>query len=159
MSPIPAGPYLPNSGLVAQAWLGQRVDGLTPSMVAAALPRDVTAWADQGFVQATIVPGTPDMDTGARAPLVQVDCWAVALNAGAVSTKPPVYRAWRLAELIVRATENDRQSFGLPVVLPANYLPARVQSVRPVTEPSEVPGDPSGYARITLDLALDWVRL
>lgn len=157
----PAGPYLPTAGLVAQAWLAQRVEGLTSSMVASQLPRDVTAWVDNGFVQVTVVPGAARVDSGeARGTLVQVDCWAVTVGTdGSVAAKPPVNRALRLAELILRACDDDVQDFGRPVNMPANYLPARVLAVYPSTDPSEVPGDPGGYARVTLDLRVDWARL
>jgi hypothetical protein len=71
-------------------------------------------------------------------------------------------KATRLAELVTRATEDEIQragGFGRPVDMPANYLAARVQAAYPVTEPSEVPDDPSGYGRVTFDLALDWARI
>ncbi|UYL87142.1 tail terminator [Microbacterium phage OscarSo] len=161
MSPIPAGPYLPTAGLVAQAWLAQRVPTFSAAMVASSLPRDVTTWADAGFVQVTIVPGAARVDSGeARGSLVQVDCWAVTVGAdGSVAAKPPVAKATRLAELILRACDDDVQVFGRPVDMPANYLPARVLAVYPATDPSEIPGDPGGYARVTLDLRVDWARL
>lgn len=57
MSPAPAGPYYPTNALVAVAWLGRRVAGLVPGMVATRLPRDLSTWADLGFVQATVVTG------------------------------------------------------------------------------------------------------
>lgn len=154
MTPVPPGPYLPTSALVAVAWIGSRVSGITADMVATKLPRDLTRWADLGFVQATVLPGSPDIDTGARMPVVQIDTWAHSPE----GVKPPVGKATRLAELIVRATENDVQTFGQTLSLGPNFLPVRVQSVYPATEPSEVPDDPSGFARVTLDLAITWVR-
>lgn len=160
MSPIPAGPYLPTAGLVTQAWLAQRVPTFDSSMVAGKLPRELAAWADVGFVQVTIVPGAARIDSGeARGTLAQIDCWAVTLDAsGSVAPKPPVAKATRLAELILRACDDDVQAFGREVTMPANYLPARVLAVYPQTDPSEVPGDPGGYARVTLDLRVDWAR-
>lgn len=160
---IPAGPYLPTAPLVAVAWLGQRVPGLAPGMVATRLPRDVATWADAGFVQVTVIPGAGPIDSGdARGIYAQVDCWAVNLSPdGSVGTRPAVNKANRLAELILRACEDDVQAaaFGRPVDMPTNYLPARVLAVYPATEPSEVPDDPSGYGRITLDLVLAWARI
>ena len=152
--------YLPTAGLVAQAWLGQRVPGITPGMVAANLPRDLTTWAADGFVQVSIVPGAAPIDSGdRRTTLAQIDSWAVTVDSsGGVAAKPPVGKATKNAELIMRATEDDVQAFGQVVTLPAAYAPARVLAVYPQTEPSEVPGDPGGYARVTLDLRIDWVR-
>jgi hypothetical protein len=42
--------------------------------------------------------------------------------------------------------------------MPTNYSPAIVLSAYPLSEPSRVEADPSGYARFTFDLALDWAR-
>lgn len=162
MSPIPAGPYLPSSGLVAVGWLGA-VDGLTPAMVATSLPRDFSTWADLGFVQVTIIPSSAGVDSGdARHAYAQIDAWAATVDAaGALSVKKPIMKAFRLAELIMRGMEDDAQRtrFGKPVALPANYVPARVLSAWPLTEPSEIPDDPSGYARVTFDIVLDWARI
>lgn len=156
----PTGPYLPNSSLVAVAWLSQRVPGLTDAMVSTKLPRDLAKWADEGFVQVTIIPGSFEVDSGGRRRTVaQIDAWGIyAATDGSAQPKPGVNKASRLAELIVRACEEDVQVFGRPVTMPGDYLPARVLSVYPTTDPSPVPDDPSGFGRVTLDLALDWVR-
>jgi hypothetical protein len=158
VSPTPAGPYYPTNALVAVAWIGQRVAGIAPGQVATRLPQNPATWGDEGFVQVTPITGSPDVDVPVRKPLVQVDCWAAAVDAGGnVSTRQPVGKANRLAELIRVATE-DGALYGKPVTMPANYSGAIVLSAYPLTEPVEVPDDPSGYARITFDLALDWVR-
>jgi len=160
VSPIPAGPYLPTSALVVVAWLGQRVPGLTDAMVATKLPREISDWADAGFVQVTIIPGAAEVDVPIRHAIAQIDAWGINLKTdGSASAKPAVAKATRLAELIVRATEDDVQAFGRPVTMPANYLAARVQAAYPMTEPSEIPDDPSGFGRVTFDLALDWARI
>jgi hypothetical protein len=151
-------PYPPTSPLVAVAWLSQRVAGLNSSMVATSLPRDVTTWAAVGFVQATAISGRPDIDVPIRGPLVQIDAWAVNVDAaGNVMPSRAIAKANRLAELVRLGTE-DQQEYGKPVTLPNGYAGARVLSVYPLTEPAEVPDDPSGYARVTLDLAFNWTR-
>lgn len=159
MSPVAiTTPYPPTTSLVAVAWLSQRVAGLSADMVATKLPRDVTAWAAVGFVQVTPITGAPDVDLPVRRPLCQVDAWAVALDAaGNVTTKPPIHKANRLAELVRLGTE-DQQQYGKLVTLPTDYQSARVLSAYMLTEPSIVPDDPSGYARVTFDLAIDWTR-
>jgi hypothetical protein len=163
VSPIPAGPYLPTGALVVVAWLGQCVDGLTSGMVATSLPRDLTTWAEAGFVQVTMMPSAAGVDSGdTRHAYAQIDAWGIATASdGSVTSKPSVGKATRLAELIIRGCEDDaqRDHFGKPVTLPADYLPARVLVAYPVTEPSPVPDDPSGYGRVTFDLALEWARL
>ena len=151
MSPL-VGPFPPNSGLVAQAWLGQRVTGLDEAHVAGTLP-DVASWADVGFVTVSVIPGTqPSVDIPVRKPVVQVDAWGASAN----SAKPHWPKAWRLVELIRLATEAP-QAYGRTVTLPDEYTDARVQSVYLLSEPNEVKGDPSGYAHVTFDLAIDWV--
>lgn len=154
MSPVPAGPYYPTNALVAVAWLGQRVPGLAPGIVATRLPRDLAAWADLGFVQATVITGTPDVDVPIRRPLVQIDAWAHSPD----GVRPPVNKAARLAELVRVATELPTARYSSPVEMPANYAGAVVLSAYVATEPYEVTDDPSGFARISLDLVLEWAR-
>jgi hypothetical protein len=150
----PEGPYPPTNELVAQAWLSQRVVGVSPGQVATTLPKDTAAWADAGFIQVQALPGgSVDIDTYIRHPVVQLDFYATRPN----SDKPPWNLANRLVELVRIATE-DAQEYGKPVDLPPDYMAARVLAVYPIGEPTRVTDDPSGYARFTLDLAVDWVR-
>jgi hypothetical protein len=148
-----APPFPPNSDLVALAWLAQRVPGIVAAQVAATLP-DVATWLDEGFVTARSIPGTqPNVDIPLRRPVIQVDCWGAG---GAQTAKPHWPKAFRLSELIRLATETPQQ-YGRPVTLPAEYAGARVQAAYLIAEPSRAEGDPSGYAHVTFDLALDWV--
>lgn len=149
---IPAGPHLPTSPVVAVAWLRSR-EGIVPGQVATKLPRDTSDWLD-GFIQVTVVPGSVDDDTRVRSPLIQLDAWFQTPN----NLKPQVGKAARLAELVLKAVETDSQNYGQAIDLGPNYLPARVLSAHSPTEPSEVEGDPSGYARVTFDFVLSWVR-
>lgn len=155
---IPAGPYFPTNALVVQAWIGQHVAGVVSTQVAGKLPREASSWGDEGFVVVTIVGGSPDVDIPVRHPLAQIDAYAVTLDAaGTVSTKPPVAKANRLAELVRVATDAG-DYYSKPVAMPPSYLGAIVLGARVVGEPREITDDPSGYARVTLDLALDWAR-
>lgn len=150
--------FFPTNALVACAWLAQRVPGFDASMVATRLPRDVTQWAENGFVQVTPITGVPDVDIPVRHPLVQVDLWRVTLDTqGNITNKPPVAKANIMAECVRVATE-DGALYNTKVTLPAAYEDAIVLSVYPLSEPTEISGDPSGYARVTLDLAFDWTR-
>lgn len=159
MSPAPAGPYLPTTELVAEAWLGQRVPGIVQGQVATTLPKPseagVISWADEGFVQVQALPGGPaDVDLPQwRRAVCQLDFWA-ATPSGKV---PPWALANRLVELVRAATET--QAYGGAVTLREGYLGARVQAAYFETEPRRVLDDPAGYARFTVDaFALDWVR-
>jgi hypothetical protein len=153
MTPPLVGPFPPNSDLVAQAWLAQRAPGLVAGQIAAQLPA-VESWLAEGFVTIASIPGTqPNIDVPIRRPIFQIDTWGAA---GAQTAKPHWPKAYRLAELIRLATEAG-QTYGNLVTLPDEYTDARVQAAYLISEPSRVPGDPSGYAHVTFDLALDWV--
>lgn len=154
-------PYRPTSDLVAVAWLVEYVPELVAAMVGTALPKDTTKWAATGFLQATSVPGgrTPDIDVPLRRPVVQLDAWATANTSGTASSiKPPWNLAAELLEHVRIATEDAQTGhYGKPLVVKANYLDVRVQAVYLLSEPSKVLNDPSGYAHLTADLAIDWV--
>lgn len=152
----PTGPYFPTNELVAVAWLSQRVAGLTSSMVATSLPKDTSTWADEGFLQVQAIPGgTPDIDTFLRRPVFQLDGWACSPS----SAKPPWNLANRLLELVRVATEDAQAGhYGKAVTLPDSYGAARVQSAYLIGEPRRILDDEAGYARFTVDLAIDWVR-
>lgn len=154
MSPAPSGPYLPTSDLVAVAWL-DAIDGLSAGQVGTALPKDPATWLDAGFVQAQALPGgAADVDVPQwRRPVIQLDFWAAG---GSSSISPRWNLAARLVEVVRAATES--QAYGAAVAMPSGYLGARVQAAYFVTEPRRILDDPSGYARFTTDLALDWVR-
>lgn len=160
MSPLPVGPYPPNNDLVAVAWLSQRVAGLSANIVGPSLPKDTTKWADTGFLQVQSIPsGAPDIDIPVRRPRLQLDGWATANTSGTASSiKPPWNLANRLLELVRIATEDAQTGYyGKAVILPAGYSPVRVQAAYLISEPMRVPDDPSGFARFTADLAIDWV--
>lgn len=153
----PDGPYFPNTELVAEAWLGQRVPGLTPAIVGTGLPKDTTKWAQTGFVQLTGTPRTVDVEVPQNIRgMVTLDLWATGnADAKTSSIKPPWPLAARLVELIRRATWD--QVYGAPVELRPDFLGVRVQSVYLGQDARKITDDPSGYARFTLDLAVDWV--
>jgi hypothetical protein len=149
--------------LVAVAWLSQRVAGLDASMVATQLPQDIDSWREKGFVQVQAIPGGSAMIDvpQIRRPILQVDAWATNSTSAKSSTKVPWGRANSLIELIRIATEDAAQVgfYGAPLALPSQFGPVRVQAVYfAYTEPTRVLGDPNGFARYTLDLAIDWVR-
>lgn len=152
--------FPPTNAIVAAAWIGQRVVAVTPAMVATRLPREVADWAVTGFVQCTPITGVPDVDIPVRHPLVQVDAWAVKLDAeGNITNKPPVGKANVLAERVRIATESPSALYGRKVITPPQYEDAIVLSAYALTEPAEISDDPSGYARVSFDLALDWARV
>lgn len=160
MSPLPAGPYHPTGELVAEAWLGQNVPGLTPAIVGMTLPSDVTKWIDTGFLQLAALPtGVPDVDLPVRHTILTLDGWGCTLTTGQTSSVKPAWMlAARLIELVRVATEDEQTGkYGRPVTMREGYRSARVQAAYLITEPLRVRDDPSGYGRFTADLAIDWV--
>lgn len=155
-------PFPPNAGLVVGAWLAA-IPGLPAGSVASALPRDTSKWVEDGFAQYTLLPGTAAVDSGtARTAMVQLDAWAVALNPdGTTKEARPKGKAFTVAEIVLDAMTDDaqRERFGRPLEIAANYSPVRVLAAWPMTEPTDVPDDPSNYARVTFDFALTWARI
>lgn len=161
MSPLPSPPYRPTSELVGIAWLVEYVPELAAAIVGTSLPKDTTKWADTGFLQVTAIPGgrAPDVDLPRRLPVLQLDAWATGNRSGTASSNKP---QWNLAaQLIehVRVATEDAQTghYGKTIAVKTDYLDARVQAAYLLTEPAKVLNDPSGYAHLTADLALDWV--
>jgi hypothetical protein len=141
----------PSTVRVTTAWLA----GVTGVPAAGGdLPTDNTTWAASGFAQVTTVGGTPDVDVPLRRPVVRVSCWACRTPA---DDTPPWGQAEALAEAIADATWSA--GVGRTVTLPTGYRSARVLSVVVVGEPRRIPSDPAGYARVDLDLSVDWVAL
>lgn len=156
--------YRPNSELVAAAWLALYVPDLTAvtagDLVGATLPKDAAKWAATGFLQvSSLGSGSPSVDIPLRRPVLQLDSWATGNTSSTASSLKP---QWNLAaDLIeaVRIATEDAQTgrYGKSIAVRAGYLNARVQAAYLVTEPLRVLDDPSGYARFTADLAIDWV--
>lgn len=145
----------PTSDLVALAWVrGITASGpFDPARVATTLPSGAGADAllTLGWVQLTVVGGAPDIDVPVRRPAVAVDCWAAAANGG----KPPWGRAAVLAETVRLATEGT-SAWRRNVTTGAGFDPARVMSVRAISEPRRILSDPGRYARVQFDLIIEW---
>jgi hypothetical protein len=138
------------------AWI-KGIPGVPPS-VATSVPEDNSSWAASGFVQVTPIGGGGDMYTPLNNPMVQVDCYAVALSSG----KPPWGRANVLAQRIVNHTREHRLVPRV-VTLGYGYGQARVLSVYPASgsgEPRRMAevGETS-RARYMVELACHWVAL
>lgn len=154
-TPTPHAKYQPTAERVAVAWLGA-VDGLAPGYVGTELPSDPATWLESGYVQIQALPGgATDIDVPQwRRAVLQLDTWATG---GPSSISPPWNLAAHLAEHVRDAIES--QAYGQVIDLGPHYYDARVQAVYFTTEPRRILDDPSGYARFTTDLALDWVRV
>lgn len=156
MNALPAGPFYPTNVLVTVAWLSQRVpEFVGKNMVGPSLPARDEDWVNGGFITASDDRGGISLvDIPVRRPLMRVDVWASTPS----SNVPPLKLAAYYAECIRNATESTAALYDRPVTLPNNYLAARVQAAFVVGELRSVKDDPSGYARVTMDLEVDWVR-
>lgn len=145
--------------LVAAAWLAT-IPGITADVVGTQLPRPASdgtvSWADTGYVQVTTgVGGSFGMYVPLSSPIVQVDCWATQSN----SDLPPLAKANALAMAVAWATVLNT---GIETVLDLRdgYAGARVMSAYLLGGPPRpIYGDPSDYARYTLNLAMNWVEV
>ncbi|QOR55838.1 MAG: hypothetical protein YHS30scaffold324_70 [Catenulispora phage 69_17] len=159
---------LPNSELVACAWLAQ-VPGFTAAMVGTTLPRlgptgPLPDWVAAGFVTVAVGGGTPGSHAPLAEPALSVNCWAVnATCTGSgqpinVSPRPPWGKAAQLAEQIRHAVyvldKGATRAVSMPV---PGYAGAAVMSALLLSEPRRVPADIAGFARTQFDLQLDWV--
>lgn len=140
--------FNPNSELVAMTYLRAITE---PTLsVGTTLPEDESTWTN-GFVQVTVVGGSPDLYVPIRRPLVQVDCWTPSVN----GSKPKWSRTNSIAEDIIASLYRDEnKQFILEL---GNYQDALVQEVSVASEPRKITGDPAGHARYTFDISLKWI--
>lgn len=151
------GTELPNGELVAQAWLAANA-GIDPGQIAGSLPDPTkSAWPGGGFVQVRALPGgSVDVDVPQRRlSALQVDLWGTRVVR---DTLRPLWGvAMALAERVRVATFPDTQVYGKPLVMPvAGYQRARALSAYLLSDPVRVEDDPSGYARMMLNLSVTW---
>jgi hypothetical protein len=159
---------LPNSELVACAWLAQ-VPGWNAGMVGTTLPRIGPAgplpdWIVAGFVTVTVVGGTPGSHVPQANPVLSVSCWAANATCKGigqpinVSPRPPWGKAAQLAEQIRHAAYLLDKGIGRYVAMtPPGYAGAAVVSALLLSEPRRIPADIAGFARYQFDLQLTWV--
>lgn len=139
---------IPPARVVAVAYLKALLD---TESVDAVLP---TTFADT-FLTVLTVGGIPAQESGLREAVVTVDCWA----AGGTQARPRWAAAEEPMDRLEELTIANRAGILVQPFAPsaASYRRARVfATTRLLTVPRRVEGDPSGYARITADLALDW---
>lgn len=138
----------PTTELVAAAWLRTHTVGIP---WATTLP-EREKWEGDVFGVVSVVGGSPAPEYALRQPVVQIDVWAAQRNSG----RPLRALANQYAELACRAMYG-LGSFMENVVLPANYAPARIQSIWPISEPREIPSDPGSYGRYQFDAQCNWI--
>lgn len=148
-------PFRVNADLVGVAWVSG-ISGISPAQVATTLPEDNASWSASGFVELTVVGGSPGIDTPIRHSVFQVDAWASNPN----SSKAPWGKAFTLAELVVTgAYPLNPLLAARNLVMPAAFGSARVMSAVVLSEPRRIENDEASYARVTFDLQLNWAEV
>jgi hypothetical protein len=148
-------PFHPNADLVGVAWVGTLPE-VSATQVATTLPEDNSSWSASGFVELTVVGGSPGVDAILRSPVFSVDVWAVNPN----SSKAPWGKAFSLAERVVHGTyPGDPTKSARTLTLPGAFGPARVMSAYVLGEPRRIEDDRSSYAHVQFDLLLNWVEV
>lgn len=139
---------VPSDELVLINWL-KTLSGLPTSSIATTLPGDTTSWAASGFVTVLGVGGGSEVYIPVHNPVVTVDTWATVPN----SNRPPWVLASKLVELIVHRTYQHTPDV---ISMPSGYADVYLHSVYPVSRPRRIPSDQAGFARISVDVQLQW---
>lgn len=143
----------PDGALVADAWL-RLVSGLPASCIGPTLPdvkrTPAPPWATQGFVQHTVVGGSPATHVPVRRSVVQLDFWATTLD----DRTPPWGRASALAETVLAATYGAANQLALTV--PSGYDTPSLRVVLALQEPRKVRDDGAGFAHFQFDAEFVW---
>jgi hypothetical protein len=152
--PTLGGNMRPDGTLVANAWL-RLISGLPASCLGPTLPparRDpAPAWITNGFIQHTVVGGSPNIYVPIRHSVIQLDCWAVTLD----DRMPPWGLASRLAEDVWAGSYRDEFQNQI-LAVPPGYVPPRLLTVHPLTESRKINEDAAGYAHFQFDVQFNW---
>lgn len=151
----------PNAELVAQAWLATW-SGIPAGIIAGSLPKDpdratieqqAKLWTMFLSVR-SLAAGTPNPELSERRmSVLQVDAWGRSPG----KARQPWGATATLLEKVRIATFRDAWAYGRAINMPVSgYQAARVLGAYLTREPTRVEGDPSGYAHMTCDLAVDW---
>lgn len=153
-------PTLPNSELVALAWIRDVVTaydvGVGTTLQGPDPDTQELSWADTGFVVVSVVGGNINGTVPIREPVLSCDCYAYQRN----GLRPPWGQANSIAETIVAASRvyqwGDTQR---AVTLPTTFGRALVREGTVVNEPERRPADEAGYARYGFELKISWLPL
>lgn len=149
---------LPNSNLVLERLLG-RIFG-TEDHSARDLPTDQTKWTDSGFTTYTNLGGPGSGELPKSMVGFTISSWAT-LGAGNVSRTPPWAKAFDRAMTVYAALQGIEANdfYGAHETRSTGYYPHTVITAWPTSEPMDIPGDPSGFARVDFDIMLQWAAV
>lgn len=144
----------PDGTLVANAWLRLALD-LPASCLGPTLPparsEPAPEWVTRGFVQHTVVGGSPNIFVPVRYSVIQLDFWAVTLE----DRRPPWGLASGLAEDVWARSYWDPLQNQL-LTVPDGYVAPRLMTVYPLSEPRKINEDAAGFAHFQMDVQFNW---
>lgn len=157
-------PNRTTSAMAACAWFGS-IPGLDPCMTGEQVPPDAepdgsdAPWvaAGLGFIEVTVVGGTPDPMLPVKRPVIEAKCWGVVPG----SNLPPWGIASTLTEAIQYATW-DRINCARRLDISINgapYPPVSVQAAKVLTTPRRIFNDAADYGGFSLDVWMQWITL
>lgn len=145
---------LPNTDLVGVAWLKRNPKFSAKGIgIATVLPSNDAALR-AGFITTTVVGGSPEIELPIRHPVIAVSAWAAP--ADPASSKTPWSQAFQIAEWVWEQTFDPAHMGALLTFSLPGYAQARVRTAVALTEPRRIPGDEGNYARVELDVMLNW---
>lgn len=143
----------PSARLVGEAWVQLALPDVE---VGATIPKaSDLAVQNTGFVRVSVVGGYPGTYLPTRDSVIGAECWLAPRTANGADASWG--RAEDLGERLLNAT-HDRRLWPITVDLSSvgSYAPAKVHTVRALGEPQRVEDDPSGWARVDVDLLITW---
>lgn len=141
---------LPISPLVATYWL-QGLPALAGIDITQGL-KDEKSWTSDFAIVVQVVPGVPDPYVPIRSVVFQIDVFGKA--AAGSSRRPPWNLCYATAEAIREACY---AGYARRIVIPGDYLPVRVTDVTCDREPYRLPADPSGLARVVMQIRMTYL--
>jgi hypothetical protein len=153
--PPPGGSMRPDGTLVANAWLrlitSLPTSCLGPTLPPARRPGSPPDWVTHGFIQHTVVGGSPNVYVPIRHSVLQLDCWAITLD----DRSPPWGIASNLAESVWAGSYADEFQ-NRELTVPAGYVVPRLMTTYLVSEPRKVNEDAAGLAHFQFDVQFNW---
>jgi len=149
----------PSAELVARDWI-RSLPELDVNGVATSLPGDFASFKTKGFVQVSVVGGSPDIDVPMMVAVVQIDCWTYG------GSKPPWNLAGSIAGTILHATYKRASMGKVLSIADGDYYTAQVRHAFPLTTPRNITNNDSnqsnislsqtGLARVQFDMEIRW---
>lgn len=147
----------PNSNLVLERLLG-RILG-TEDHSARDLPEDQSKWTESGFMTYTNLGGPGALELPSHATGYRLSAWATTGATGA-SKSPPWAKAFDLAGRVYDGLQGVKDpDFYAVHPTRSGYAPHKVITAYPTSDPMDIGGDPSGFARVDFSVMIQWTAV